>query len=116
MLKPLFGKITENEIMMFVNSASEMIRKYGWENENVHPHGYPMNVCSVVRQICDWGECTRGSKEYLVLLANGLAKILNAWEEYELAERIQVRSKANGKVLTILKRDLDMFRDVVELV
>ena len=37
-------------------------------------------------------------------------------ERYELAPKIKVRSKKTGKIALILKEDLDMFKDLVEVI
>jgi hypothetical protein len=41
---------------------------------------------------------------------------MESWERYELAPKITVRSKKSGKMLMILKEDLEMFEDLVEVI
>lgn len=98
--------ITSDSVKEFVKEAERMVREYGWEDRNVHPYGFPMKVTKIISDLKDYDKCTRGSKEYLVDMANGLADIINKWEE-QRANCIWVRL-TNGK-----KRQMD--RDLAEV-
>lgn len=100
----------------FIKIAENMITKYGWQEKTVHPYSFSMKVTKIIDDLKDYDRCTKGSKEYLISLANGLAPILNSWEEYENAEKITVRVKKSGKIAQILAEDLDAFSDLVEVV
>lgn len=41
---------------------------------------------------------------------------MEAWERYELAPKVTVRIKKSGKITEILKDDLDMFDDLVDVI
>ena len=73
----------------------------------VSPYGWAMKVTRVVDELRCFDECTSGSKEYLVALANGLADIMNAWEERELAPKVRVRMVETG-------REYDLYADLVD--
>ena len=88
-----------SEVDSFVKEAEGMIRKYNWEERIVHPYpNCPLKVTKIISDLKDYDRCTSGSKDYLILLANGLADIMNAWEEHELAPKIKVRSLKSGKI------------------
>ena len=115
MLKKLEGYIiTSDSVKEFVKEAERMIRRYGWQDATVHPYEFPMKVTKIIRNLKDYDKCTRCSKDYLVDLANGLARIMNKWEECEQEEKITVRiikGASEGKVLTMAKSLAD---DLVE--
>lgn len=93
--RPLFS----DEIEAFIKEAEDMIGKYHWEERIVHPYpNCPLKVTKIISDLKDYDNCTSGSKDYLVLLANGLADIMNKWEEHELAPKIKVRSLKSGKI------------------
>lgn len=112
------NKITNRAgLMEFIDAATKMVNKYGWEGKITHPYpNVPMKVSEILNQCSDYDSCTSGSKAYLICLADGLRKRMEAWERYELAPKIKVRSKKTGKIALILKEDLDMFEDLVEVI
>ena len=82
-LEKLKGKyVPRAAVRGWVREADRMIREYGWEDWDVHPHGYPVKVTEIVNDLRGYEKCTQGSKDYLVALANGLTGIMNAWEEH----------------------------------
>lgn len=97
MLKKVCGG--SSEMASFVREAERMVRAYGWENMEVHPYSYAVKVTKVISDIKDYDICTKGTKEYLVALANGLARILNKWEEYELEPMVAVRLTNGNEVV-----------------
>ena len=92
------GKYTFNEdVAEYVKEARRMVSAYGWEEKEVYPYSYPEKVTKIIDMISDYPDCTTGTKYYLLDYANGLAKILNAWEDVEL-NGVPVRFLKTGKV------------------
>lgn len=99
-----------DQVKEFAEKAEEMIVKYGWEDRVTYP--YPncrTKVTKIVDDLKDYDNCTEGSQDYLVLLANGFADILNAWEQHELAPKVMIKSKTNGKIVEMEKELAEMF-------
>ncbi len=101
--KYLEDMATPAEVNMFVDDAKAMIEKYGWFNRTVYPYGYAESVEKIIDDIADYDKFTFSSKQYLLCLANGLADILNAWEEHENAPKVLVRSSSNGREVFVEK-------------
>lgn len=98
------GKYAFNEdVAEYVKEARRMVSTYGWEEKEVYPYSYPEKVTKIIDMISDYPDCTTGTKYYLLDYANGLAKILNAWEDVEL-NGVLVRNPRTGKVFK-LKED-----------
>lgn len=91
---------TPDEVKAFVKEAEGMVNKYGWQDRTVTPWGYAEKVTKTISYISDFGRCTFSSKQMLITLANGLAKVLNAWEEQELTG-VELRSVKTGKVVKV---------------
>ena len=89
---------TVAEVNAFVKEAEQMIEKYGWQEKTVMPYSFPVKVTKILRDLRDYGRCTKGSQLYLISLANGLAEIMEAWEKYELAEKVTIRIIKSGKL------------------
>ena len=105
------------ELMEFLTHAEKVIKEHGWEGRVTYPYpGCPMTAQKIITDCRDYDLCTEGTKDYLIDLAEGFRKLLEAWEEYDRKPRMQVRIKATGKVVTILKEDFEMFGDCVEAV
>lgn len=111
-------RITDRaQLMHFIKMADRMVKVYGWGDKVTHPYpNVPMKVNEILDECRDYDNCTPGSKCYLISLADGLRRIMEAWERYELAQKITVRIKKSGKIIEILKDDLDMFEDLVEVI
>lgn len=73
------------DVDAFVAEAERMIEQYGWQERTVHPYSFPMKITKIIADLKDYDNCTSGSKDYLIALANGLAEIMNKWEEAEEA-------------------------------
>ena len=101
MLKMVRGG--SSEMASFVREAERMVRAYGWENAEVHPYSYAMKVTKVIADLKDYDVCTDCTKDYLVSLANGLARILTKWEEYEAEPKVTVRVIESGKEISCRK-------------
>lgn len=98
MLKEIKGYFLEEQVRDFVKEAERMIETYGWQEMVTHPYpNCPVKVTKIIADLKDYDQCTRGSREYLIQLANGLSRILNKWEEYELQPKIRVRILNTGK-------------------
>jgi len=111
-----YNKSTKNDRDEFLKTAMEMVKKYGWENEEVYPYSFPLKITKILDDFADFDRCTEGSKEYLIQLVNGLADILNKWEEKELEEKVEVRIKQTGKVIKISRSSLELLGKFVEVV
>lgn len=103
MLKKLvwerYRKCTAEDRAAFLAEAERMITEYGWQDRSVHPYGYPVKVTKILKDFRDFDICTKGSKEYLILLVNGLAEIMNAWEDYEMEPKVTIRVIESGKTV-----------------
>ena len=105
------------DLVHFIKRADRMVKVYDWEDKITHPYpNVPMRVSQILDECRDFDNCTDGTQEYLICLADGLRERMEAWERYELAPKITVRVKKSGKLLVIVKDDLDMFEDLVEVV
>ena len=102
------------DVEKFIDTAENMIEKYGWQNRVVHPYSLPVKVMKNISDLKDFDNCTRGSQEYLISLANGLAPIMNKWEEQEQEGKI-CRIKKSGKIIRLSPDMLDIFGDLVEV-
>ena len=80
MLKEIKGYFAGEQVKEFVKEAERMIEEYGWHDRTVRPYNFNMPVTKIINDLKDYDICTEGSKEYLVTLANGLAEIMNSWE------------------------------------
>lgn len=115
-IKRTYWYMASEEMANFVREAEEMVEKYGWQDRATYPYpNCPVKVTKIIEDCRDYSRCTSGTKEYLISLVNGLVPILNSWEEYELAPKVSVRIKGTGKVVRILKDDLDLFEGLYEL-
>lgn len=110
--KLTWGRCTAEDRRAFVAEAERMVKEYGWEKMHVYPYGYPVKVTKIINEFkWDYDRCTRDSKQILILTVNGLADILNHWEEDELAPKRKVRVLDDGAVLELNE---DMAKLIVE--
>lgn len=79
------------QVASFVEEAERMIGEYGWQDRTVSPYMHAEPLVKYIGWLKEYDRCTRGSKEHLVLLANGLADVMNAWEEHEKAATVKCR-------------------------
>ena len=101
---------TAEEVAAFVNEARHMVAEYGWEDWTVTPWGYAEKVTKTINYIADYRRCTFSSKQMLISLANGLARVMNAWEQQELTG-ITLRSIKTGKVVKVGEEIVDLYLD-----
>ena len=105
------------ELAAWVKTAEEKIKRYGFEDKVTYPYpNCPVTASKIIADCKDYDRCTEGSREYLLMLANGFADILDAWCEYADAPKIKVRVLSSGKVIEIAKEDLEMFSGLVEAI
>lgn len=107
---------TRQEFMEWLEEAEKNIVKYGWQNKKIYPYSYPIPVYKLINDCKDYDNCTSGSKEYLMALANGFKEILEAWIENESKPKVTVRVIKTGKIMRINVTDLDIFEGLVEIV
>ena len=94
-------RVTAEDIDALADEMDRMVERYGWQDRTVMPWaGVKMSVAEITRNMRDYRRCSKGSKLYLIDLANGLVDIMNAWEAHELEPKMQIRTK-NGKVHTL---------------
>lgn len=103
MLYGLSGAVSADNVRDLVIDLKRIVAKFGWENEVVHPWaGCPMKIGKIIEDISSYKNCTNGTKEYLVDMANGLVRILNAWIEHE-KNGVWVRILESGKMAKVEK-------------
>ena len=101
MIHELVGYPSSEAVRQFVNSMKKVVDKYGWGDEVVHPWAnVPMKISKIISDMSDYWKCSRGTKDYLIDLGNGLAKILNAWVEYE-ENGVWVKIISSGKMVRV---------------
>lgn len=106
MLKKLvwetYRKSTAEDLQNFIAEAERMIEAYGWSNRTVMPWpGCEIRVKTIIDDLKTFDIITRDSKEYFIDMVNGLAEIMNAWEEHELEPKVTVKSLKSGKIMRI---------------
>ncbi len=95
-------RVTAAEVSALADEMDQMVQRYGWQDRTVMPwSGVKMSVAEITRNMRDFSRCSKGSKLYLIDLANGLVDIMNAWEEHELEPKMEVRNVRTGKVLKV---------------
>lgn len=72
-----------------VKKAEALIERYGWQGMTIAPYGHAEPLMKYIGWMKDYGNCTTGSKEHLIAIWNGLAGILNAWEQSELEKTVR---------------------------
>ena len=92
----------------FVALARRMVRDYHWEDRVTYPYSYPDKVVDLIKAISDYRYCTYSSQSYLLALANGLADVMNKWEEIELTG-VNIVSVKTGRVYKVSKDDVDFY-------
>lgn len=111
MLQKITDKWNTGEQMeKLVKEAEELVERYGWQDRITHPYeNCPTKVSKILADCKDYYECTKGTREYLVQLINGLVPILNSWEQYELAPKVAIRVVGTDKVIEVLAEDAEFF-------
>lgn len=73
-----------------VAEAERMIERYGWQKMTISPYGYAEPLMRYIGWMKDYRNCTDGSKDTLIAVWNGMADILNAWEQSEKERTVRV--------------------------
>ena len=103
MLYGLSGVVSADRVMDLVKDMKEVVAEFGWADEVVHPWaGCPMKVGKIIDDISEYKNCTKGTRDYLVDMANGLVRILNAWMEHE-KNGVWVKIIDSGKMAKVEK-------------
>lgn len=92
------------ELANLVKEAESMIKEYGWQDMTVAPWGHAEPLMKYIGWLNDYTQCTQGTKEMLIQLWNGLAKILNAWKKHEAEKTIRcliLSGKHKGEIRMI---------------
>lgn len=93
-------------LMAFVEEAEQIITRYGWQDRETRPYpNCPITASKILKDCKDYDNCTEGSREYLIQLAEGFRPILEEWERYELAPKVKVRIKKTGRIVELEKSD-----------
>lgn len=97
-----YHKSNANDRNEFVEEAERMIGEYGWQDRTVMPWaGCSLKITRIINDLKDFDRCTNGSKYEIIVLANGLAEIMNTWEEHEREPKVTVKSLRSGKIMRI---------------
>lgn len=73
-----------------VAEAEQMIERYGWHKMTIAPYGNAVPLMQCIGWMHDYRYCTTGSKEVLIDVWNGMADVLNAWEQSEKERTVRV--------------------------
>ena len=114
MLKVFEGIILSDQIEAWVAEAKRMVDEYHWEKEVIHPWGRAVAVVQVIKWMSEYYDCDEYSQGDLLLLANGVTRILNRWEKEEKEPKIRIR--VNGREHTIPESQLEIFGDCAEVI
>ena len=82
---------TQEEVEDKVREIMVLVTKYGWENENIHPYGFPINVLKFLEKYETYSLYTHSSKQILLAEINGAIDIFNMWAEQEEEPKVKVR-------------------------
>jgi hypothetical protein len=105
---------TDEEFIRWSDDAAALVQKYKWENKTVRPWSYPIEIIRLISDIRTAPQCTYGSKVELYLLAEGLTRILNRWEDTEL-NGVTLKNLKTGETFKIDKELADeMVQDLPE--
>ena len=96
------------DMQEFVVLARRMVYDYHWEDKVVHPYGHAEKVMHILDLLSDYKNYTYDSQIALIDYANGLADIMNKWEETELTGVILVSTRT-GRKYKVNKNDVDFY-------
>lgn len=86
----------------FIDEAERMIYTYGWEDRTVMPWEHcELRITTIINDLKTFDQMTSESKSYFIDVVNGLADIMNAWEEHEREPKVTVKSLKSGKIMRI---------------
>jgi hypothetical protein len=73
-----------------VAEAEQMIERYGWQKMTIAPYGHAEPLMRYIEWMKDYRNCTDGSKDTLIAVWNGMADVLNAWEQSAKERTVRV--------------------------
>lgn len=106
---------TPEEMAAKVQEIRALVAKYGWENTNVHPYNYPINIVEFLDGFADYRRCTHMSKQVMLQEINGLIKILNHWIAREEEPKVMIRfltGRKAGQTKAIPASDVQDYIDI----
>lgn len=119
MLKKIESRYFVGEQMAeLIKTAEGMIERYGWQDMTLTPYGHAEPIMKVMGWLKDFDICTSGTKETLILIANGMADVLNAWEKHDAAKTIRVRlltGKHKGEERMMSPEGVEMMEGYIEI-
>lgn len=102
---------TNEEVNQVIQEIENMINKYNWKERTLSPYSHRTNIMELVKGWKLFSKCTFSSKQIIISEINGAIEILNAWEKYELEEKVKV-ILPNGKEKEI---GISLLEDYLEL-
>ena len=104
MIERLSDCPSSEDVRDFVFTVNRILDRYNWWDEVIHPWaGVPMKLSEIVEQVKSKSNWNEYNREYLIDLANGMARILDAWVEQEKTG-VWIQIKKTGK-MSKLPRD-----------
>ena len=106
---------TAEEMAAKVQEIRGYVNKYGWENTNVHPYNYPINIVEFLDGFADYRRCTHMSKQVMLAEINGLIEIINHWIEREEEPKVMIRfltGKKAGQTKEIPESDVEDYIEI----
>ena len=106
---------TAEEMAAKVQEIRGYVTKYGWENTNIHPYNYPINIVEFLEGFADYRNYTHMSKQTMLAEINGLIRILNKWIEREEEPKVTIRfltGKKAGQTKMIPASDAQDYIDI----
>ena len=96
----------------FIDEAERMIYTYEWEDRTVMPwQGCELRATTIINDLKTFDQMTNESKAYFIDVVNGLAEIMNAWEEHEREPKVTVKSLKSGKIMRISREFAEELAD-----
>lgn len=106
---------TPEEMAAKVQEIRALVAKYGWENTNIHPYNYPINIVKFLDGFADYRRCTHMSKQVMLQEINGLIEILNHWIAREEEPKVTIRfltGKKAGQTKDIPASDAEAYVEI----
>ena len=106
---------TAEDMAAKVQEIRGYVAMYGWENTNVHPYGYAINIVEFLDGFADYRNYTHMSKQTMLAEINGLIRILNKWIEREEEPKVTIRfltGKKAGQTKEIPASDAEAYVEI----
>ena len=75
----------------------DYIVKYHWEDREVHPYGFAINVIGFLKPATEYSSYTSSSKGIILSELNGFIDILNEWIKQENEPKVTIRLLVGNK-------------------